>query len=352
MPRSPRSQQEMPQVSEIADTTPPTEPVEIDLAPEESGSAEIDLAAAPGATVVAPKAEPEVVKPEPDGPLQKALDARQRAEELQRQAQRERDDAVRRASERDVELVKERGEREDAQYNSVLTAIAGEQATLDKAEADYAAAATAGDWATAGKAQRIIGTAAARLDRLEEGKQAFDTKRGETPSPRPEPRRSEPLGFDQQLDALKVPDSAKSWLRNHPEFVTDTSQNNKIAAAHNYLVEIKGVQAFTPAYFEALDEQFGFKAPVAPNPEPEPTPQPQRRSMPVSAPVSREVPTTSGVRQETKMNLSPEERLIARTSFSSDMTDAQKEYLYAQNKKKLRDMRANGQYRATTEENG
>ena len=72
----------------------------------------------------------------------------------------------------------------------------------------------------------------------------------------------------------------------------------------------------------------------------------------MSAPVSRDVPSTSGERAKPKMTLSPEERQIARTSFTSDMTNEQKEYLYAKNKQKLHAMRANGSYRPTTEQNG
>ena len=74
----------------------------------------------------------------------------------------------------------------------------------------------------------------------------------------------------------------------------------------------------------------------------------------MSAPVSRDVPSASGQRQaSTTMTLTEEERRIARTSYTADdMTDAQKEYAYAKNKQKLQRMRANGEYRQTTEQTG
>lgn len=74
----------------------------------------------------------------------------------------------------------------------------------------------------------------------------------------------------------------------------------------------------------------------------------------MSAPVSRDVPTASGQRaSSTKITLSQEERQIARTSFTADnMTNEQKERLYAQNKQKLMRERANGSYRQTTEQTG
>ena len=76
----------------------------------------------------------------------------------------------------------------------------------------------------------------------------------------------------------------------------------------------------------------------------------------MSAPVSRDVPTATGTRS-TPMHLTEEERKIARISIMDrpdmpNLTNEQKEYIYAQNKRKLHTMRANGQYRQTTEQTG
>jgi len=332
---------------EIEEYVAPVGAIEIDL-PDEPGETQIEVAPAGAAP---PKPPPPPDPPVEDNPLQKALDAQKRAEELQRTAQRERDDALRQTRERDEELTRERGDREDAQYNSVLTAIAAEQSAIDKAEADYAAFAAAGDWASAGKAQRIMASASARLDRLEDGKQAFETKReiakvappAAAPPPAPQPA---PQDFEQRI--AQMPEVAKGWLRKHPEFINDEAMNRKIGGAHNYLVDNKGLQPFSEAYFDALDTEFGFKT------APAPAAQPQRRSIPMSAPVSRDAPTYSGQKPaSTTMTLTEEERRIARTSYTAlDMTDAQKEYAYAKNKQKLLRLRANGEYRQTTEQTG
>lgn len=318
---------------ELDDLTDPTEPIEIELAGEEPGSTEIELK--PLKPEPAPIiAEPE---PEPENQLAAQLAAQQRAEALQRTNA----DIQRQLAERDAQLVQERTRGDDAEYNSVLTAIAAEQAVLDKAEQDYAAYASAGDFQTAAKAQRIMAATAARLDRLEDGKQAFEQRRvasrTEPPAPAAAPATA-PLDFEQRIE--KMPDTAKTWLRKHPEFINDTALNEKIGSAHQYLTKNKGIEPFSTTYFDALDQEFGFKTAAAP------AAVTQRRSMPVSAPVSREVPTATGERQPSKsMTLSEEERRIARSSFTaSDMTNAQKEYLYAQNKRKLQTMRANGQY--------
>ena len=337
-----------PETPEIEEYIAPTGAIEIDLPDDEPGETQIDVAPA-AAAPPAPAPEP----PVEDNPLQKALDAQKRAEEMQRTALRERDDALRQAREHEEELTRERGDREDAQYNSVLTSIAAEQSALDKAEADYAAFAAVSDWASASKAQRVMSSASARLDRLEDGKQAFESKRETSraappAAATPPAPQAAPQDFEQRIG--QMPEVAKGWLRKHPEFINDAAMNRKIGGAHNYLVDNKGLQPFSEAYFDALDTEFGFKA----APAAAPPAQPQRRSMPMSAPVSRDVPTASGQRQtSTTMTLTEEERRIARTSYTAkDMTDAQKEYAYAKNKQKLHRMRANGEYRITSEQNG
>jgi hypothetical protein len=71
------------------------------------------------------------------------------------------------------------------------------------------------------------------------------------------PRRQvPPLDLEQRVALL--PMSAKNWLRMHPEFMDDTAMNRKIQAEHTRLVETDGIQAFSPAYFDALDQRFGF----------------------------------------------------------------------------------------------
>jgi hypothetical protein len=341
MPRlKPPPSQQRPQELDPLDLVEPTEPIEIEL-PGEEGPTEVELAPQPQPQPApAPEPRPEPVPAVEANVLAQQLAAQQRAEQLQR------DNAAMQTqiAERDAQLLQERSRGDDAEYNSVLTAIAAEQAVLDKAEADYAAYAQAGDFATAAKAQRVLASAAARLDRLEDGKLVFEQRREARktePEQKPAPAQAQPTPLDFEQRIAPMPDTAKTWLRKHPEFINDSKLNDKIGAVHQYLTSAKGLEPFSTPYFEALDSEFGFKAaPAAAEP------QPQRRSMPVSAPVSRDVPTASGERQpSSKVTLTEEERRIARTSFTaSDMTNAQKEYLYAQNKRKLQTMRANGQY--------
>ncbi|WP_172182142.1 hypothetical protein [Bradyrhizobium aeschynomenes] len=78
-----------------------------------------------------------------------------------------------------------------------------------------------------------------------------------------------------------------------------------------------------------------------------PGPAPARR-VPVSAPVSRGVPTGSGRQESGPITLTAEERAIARNSFGAvsglHMSDDDKERLYASNKRRYLAMLASGQY--------
>ncbi|WP_027578545.1 hypothetical protein [Bradyrhizobium sp. Ai1a-2] len=78
-------------------------------------------------------------------------------------------------------------------------------------------------------------------------------------------------------------------------------------------------------------------------------PEPQRRrpDMPIVAGVSRDVPSYSGQMQSraTQITLTPEERDIARRSFTDpNLSAGEKERMYAQNKVKLQRLRAQGLY--------
>jgi hypothetical protein len=79
-------------------------------------------------------------------------------------------------------------------------------------------------------------------------------------------------------------------------------------------------------------------------PAPSAPPLPKRRSMPMSAPVSRDYVSVSGRPRESN-TLTADERQIAHNSFSDPrMSNEQKEYLYLKNRQKLHRMRDSGEY--------
>jgi hypothetical protein len=80
---------------------------------------------------------------------------------------------------------------------------------------------------------------------------------------------------------------------------------------------------------------------------------PRKATVPMSAPVTRDVPSASGrpAGSQNQITLTPEERAVARNSFGAikgadgkmvDLTIEQKEMMYAQNKARMLRMRANG----------
>jgi hypothetical protein len=332
---------------------PPNDPVEIVTDnPDEPIVIELDDAPSPEAEIeVVQKTRQAEPQEDGDDPVKKALEATQRAEDLQRslaEANRRADEQARIARERDAELQQERGDRVDAEYNSVLTAIAAEQSTLEQAKAVYQQAAATGDWAAASEAQSVLAKAAARVDRLEDNKAAFDQKRESDKKAPPVQKTSErqpAQDFESQIS--NFPQEAKTWLRAHPDYWNDPAKNLQLQSLHGYLVHNKKIPQFSQDYFNEIDIQLGLTR-AAPEPQ-----RQTQRSMPVSAPVSRDVPGPSGQRTTNRITLSPEERDIARKSFTAtDMTDEQKERLYAMNKQKLHKLRANGEYRHTTEQTG
>jgi hypothetical protein len=80
----------------------------------------------------------------------------------------------------------------------------------------------------------------------------------------------------------------------------------------------------------------------APTSAPTKAPPPQR-SMPISAPVSRAMPSMTSGAMPTRITLNPEQIMVARNSFTDpSLTDAQKEKMYAMNLMKMMQMRKAG----------
>jgi hypothetical protein len=81
--------------------------------------------------------------------------------------------------------------------------------------------------------------------------------------------------------------------------------------------------------------------PVAPPPARRPSFAAPARGVPVSAPVSREVPMPSGQRRDENNTLRRDEREIAHVSFPH-LPAAQAEYEYLKNKRRMFAMKADG----------
>jgi hypothetical protein len=320
-------------------SVPSDQPVVIELS-------EPEPATVPGQEpeIKAPEAivarEPEK-EPEAESALKKQLEDLKKAEEASQReiaALREREtNALLHARQRTEELQYERGEREQAQYDSVLNALGAAQAEADKAQNDLANAMAASDFTAAAEAQRRLSVATTRIVQLEDGKVAFDNRREEAQrQPQPQPQQQQQRYTD-PIDAMThLSGKQRDWLKSHREVQSDPRKLAAIGDAHWKAMDA-GHSQDSDGYFQFLEERLGYRQPVAKQEE-EPEPQPQRRSMPVSAPVSRDTPSMStGRSTPTRIELSPEQREAAKISGLTD-------FEYAKNLIRLNDLKKAGHY--------
>jgi hypothetical protein len=167
-----------------------------------------------------------------------------------------------------------------------------------------------------------------------------------------------PRTVAEHIDRLPISDHKKRFLHDHPEMLDDT-RVRAMGRAWNDAIAANIIPDDTPAMdqyiLDRVSRETGSRhqhgiddtpMPAAPPPPIERTadhPQ-SRRSIPMSAPVSRDVPSPSGRRMSERLNitLSPLEREIARNSFSSDQSIEERERLYATKKSLMLQMRQDG----------
>lgn len=317
---------------------PIDQPVDIAL-PIEDAPAPVEAAEpADGekpAPIVEPtvREQPELVEP---NPLQKQIDDLRRAEQLQAQrmqAERQhREDLERQLRDRTSDVERFRGNAEQAQYDSILNAIAAAKAESETAKRDLKSAGIEQDWDRVTDAQERLSGATARLVTLDDGKIAFEARyrerREESPESRPNPQPQQQDAFETTIAAF--PDAAKGWLRNHREYVTDPRKNAKIQSLHWDVID-EGHEQFTPAYFESMESHLGLRQPISNG---------SGNGVQVSAPPTRDVPSGSnGNRSSTRITLTPEQREMARISGVDELT-------YVKGIQELEARKKNGHYQS------
>lgn len=306
---------------------PLDQPVDVLLGDDLSASVEDIKDKAPAEPEPALKVEDDI------NPLQKQLDELKRAETLHTQhledERRRAADLERRLAERDQEVTKSREETSQAQYDAILNALGAAQAEVEAAKRDQKAGFAEQDADKLADATERLARAAERASRLEDGKIAFESRqeaekaRVATRTPEKAANWSSPLSepitpadrFEASIASL--PDTAKTWLRQHPEYVRDNRKNAKIGALHWDVID-EGHEAFSPAYFESLETHLGMRQKADDTPEPT-----SRRNPPVSAPPTRDVPSTSnGKRDGGRITLTPQQREAAKIAGVDEVTYA------------------------------
>jgi len=328
---------------EEAELVPPTESVAIDLSP-----APIPAEKEPDIQV-APKQPEQVTEP----PAEDSIKLLKEQLEQSKNAEKAAQDALIAAQQREQSLARERDESrahgttlkqeaDEAKYTAVVNALGGAIAEAEAAQQAWEAADIAADSKSKAEAQRRLTRAEANVARFEDAKDNMEARREQAkrePPPRPQ-APSDPV--EAALATMPtLPSNAQTWLRSHPEYLTDVPKNAKLQALHWEVVRA-GHPQFSQGYFQDLEERLGLRQKAQPTQEDieveePPAPQPRRTSVP-SAPPSRDVPSGgTGQRSKTRVELTPEEREIARLSGVDEVT-------YARGKLELERRKSNGLY--------
>lgn len=265
--------------------------------------------------------------------LQKQIDALKKSEELHRtrvaDAEKERDAAIQRINEQATESVKLRKETFQSQADAIEAAIAAATTEAERATADIENYGNLQDWKAMAEAQRRLSRAEANLSKLEDGKLEVEQRIKAVPE-KPETVERKPQD--------NTPELVKSWISKHPDYIQEPRKNDKIKALHWDALDA-GHSYGSQEYIDFIDTELGFKkAPVKDEDDDgEPPARPQQRNSILSAPVSREAPSTPGKDRGGTIKLNREQREAA---AAAGITEAE----YAKQLRKLNEMKANGSY--------
>lgn len=293
----------------------------------------------------------EVVPPGGDGEgdlaaqVERLKTAEKKAKERADQAEAQRQQDVLNAQ-RAVQQSKT--ETEHAQYESVVNALAATKVEADQLQQHYEDALATNDHKKAAEVHRAMVKAETRLSQLEEGKLEFERTFEDRKKNPPQPvQQQQPANIENILAQMPaLTNDERDWLRQHPDAVTNQRQVARLQVA--YLdAEQQGIKRGSKEYFRFFEDRLGYDPdPEDPEyeqedgiPMSEPEPEPHRR---VAAPVSRQAPgaTQRRVQDDTKIVLTPQQREAARISGTDEFT-------YAQNLKRLREMKSKGYYQET-----
>jgi hypothetical protein len=133
-----------------------------------------------------------------------------------------------------------------------------------------------------------------------------------------------------QVPQMQMPDAVRSWLEKHPDYLSDPVLQAEMALAHakTWRDGIKDWGA--PEYVPTIEKYLGIAAPLpvatperavldeAPAPAPQ-APRPAYQGPPVSAPISRAVPSmTTGRPTNLNVQLTAEQAAFARSQGLSE----------------------------------
>ncbi len=263
--------------------------------------------------------------------FQKQIDALRKSEQIQKDRNaelvREREDSIKRANERESEIHRLKKTTVESQVEAVGNALAAASAEAEAAQHDIEKALELGDFKGQADAYRRLSKAETNISKLEDGKVELEALAKAAAEAKVESPRD-------PLEAMNIPNTAKEYLREHPELLTNQRLNAKIQSLHYDIIE-EGHKAYSPEYFESMDVHLGYKEQIVNEKEEEDEPRERTRFM--SAPVSREAPVNAQGERPGKVTLSVAQKEAAKIAGISEKE-------YAEQVLELRKHKSNGLY--------
>lgn len=227
------------------------------------------------------------------------------------QEQIARAEAEKRAREMHQNAARANMEVQDTNLQLIHSAMENVKRNGEVLKQHYAAALQAGAFDKAAEIQEYMGINSAKLLQLENGRAALQARLESQQNQPAAPQITDPV---EQVASQLSPRSA-SWVRNHPQCITDKRLYQKMVGAHNIAVA-DGYQPDTDDYFEFIETQMGFrKAPArvteveVDEPFSAAAAPAQKRNAPPPAPSSRAASGNNG--SKNVVRLSSEEREMA-----------------------------------------
>lgn len=189
-------------------------------------------------------------------------------------------------------------ERYRSEEDRIAALLRADGALVDQLEARIAGLHEAADYAGASKLIREMTGAQARIQSLEAYKGQLTRSKEQETAQREAPQRQA------QADPLaSYSPAARSWISNHPAFLSDAAYNAKVISAH-YDAVAHGIAVDSAQYFDHLDQSIG--------PQRE-APQAIRQASVTAMPVTRRTPSAPAPGD---VSLSPEQREMADSLFA------------------------------------
>ena len=198
-----------------------------------------------------------------------------------REAERKRrEDAERRAAqlEREAQEANQRATASD--FSTITTALEAAQAEVEQAKRDIRSAKAAGDTDAELDAIDRLTTAKTQALRLDEAKADAEARKKAPPAKRQE-QSSDPI----EAYVSNRTEPTANWIRNHPDYVTDSRKNTKLTAAH-YDAVAEGYVPDSKRYFDHIEKYLGLVKEADVDEEPVAKPVPKRAQAAPVAPTA------------------------------------------------------------------